>query len=83
MAPEVCTVGLGYATRVLGVSDKVKLASWTKTRSAYEKEVHQATAATGTKGKKRHRKKLSVNAGRIPPTRRPDPEGLRLSLIHI
>ena len=60
------TVGLSYATRVLGVSDKATLAAWIQNRSTYEEEVQQATAVSGTKGKKKAMKKLSVNAGRVP-----------------
>ena len=64
-----------FATRALGIPEKAALASWIKTRSTHEKEVQQAAAVSGTKGNKKAMKKLSVNAERVSPPWRPDPEG--------
>lgn len=59
------------------ISGKATLASWIKTWSRYEKEVQKATVS-GTNGKKKLAKTLSVDAGREFPPRRPDPEDLTL-----
>ena len=69
--------------RALGTSGKATMAWWIKNQSTYEKEVRQATAMSGTKGKKKAMKKLSVSAGRVAPPRSPDPEGLAFRRTYI
>lgn len=44
------TVGITYATRALGISDKATLAAWIKNRATFEKEVRWAASGRGFRG---------------------------------
>ena len=60
------TVGISYATRALGITDKTTLAAWLQNRSFFQKQGQQAAATVpGTKSAKAMNT-LSVGVGRLP-----------------
>ena len=59
------SVGIFYASRVLGVPDKATLALWVKKIDEMEAELSQAAHKGGTNGKKNAQKRMSLNTGMI------------------
>eukprot|EP00904_Undaria_pinnatifida_P011403 jgi/Undpi1/7393/HiC_scaffold_22.g09866.m1 len=59
------SVGILYASRVIGIPDKATLALWVKKIDEMEAELSQAAQKGGTKGEKKAQKRMSLNTGRI------------------
>ena len=59
------TVGISYASRVLGIPDKATLAAWVKDIAKYEAALAQENNPKGRKGKKKAKDRMSPNTGRV------------------
>ena len=59
------SVGISYASRVLGIPHKATLALWMKKIDEMEAELSQAAQKGATKGEKKAQKRMSLNTGRI------------------
>lgn len=55
------TVGISYASRVLGISDKATLAAWIKNRDVFEKEVQCAVGSEGFRSQRENLKFINLS----------------------
>ena len=59
------TVGISYASRVLGIPDKATLAAWVRDIAKYEAALAQEDKLKGRKGRKKAKNRMSLNTGRV------------------